>query len=113
MAATGTISVTGTVSGEPEGSSTIALSWTLTAAVSDALVGLSSGANTITVPTGTTLVIIIPPTTNTETITLKGVSGDTGRQISKTKPTILAWETGSDFVLTTSAAIAAAKVLFL
>lgn len=112
MAATGTISVTGTVSGLPEGSDTVALSWALTDAIGDVLRGLSSGANTVSVPTGTTLVIIIPPTTNTETITLKGVSGDTGRQISKTKPTILAWETGSDFVLTTSGAIATARVLF-
>jgi hypothetical protein len=113
LAVTGTLYLTGTLAGEPEGQSTISLSWSITAGVSDALVGLSSGANTITVPAGTKLVIIIPPTTNTETITAKGVSGDTGFQISKTEPTPLTWQTGSSFVLTTSGAIAACKVLFI
>lgn len=113
MAVAGTISVTGTLTGHPEGSRTVALSWAITAGLSSVQVGLSSGANTVTVPTGCTLVIIVPPTTNTETITLKGVSGDTGRQISKTRPTILAWETGTDFVLTTSGAVAAAEIYFV
>jgi hypothetical protein len=113
VAVTGTISVTGTLTGEPEGSSTIALSWSIVAGISDALVGLASGANTVTVPTGTTLVICIPPIANTETVTAKGVSGDTGFLLSSTRPTIIAWQSGSSFVLTTSAAIAAYKVLFV
>ena len=113
MAVAGTISVTGTLTGHPEGSRTVALEWDITAGLSAVTVGLASGANTITVPTGCTLVIIVPPTTNTETITLKGVTGDTGRQISKTKPTILAWETGSDFFLLTSGAIAGAEIYFV
>lgn len=112
MAVTGTLYLTGTLAGEPEGQSTISLSWSITAGVSDALVGLSSGANTVTVPTGTTLVIIVPPTSNTETITIKGVSGDSGVQISKTAPSIFAWQTGSTFVLTAGGAIAGLKVLF-
>jgi hypothetical protein len=111
-AVTGTIYVTGTLAGEPEGSSTVSLSWSITAGVSDATVGLSSGANTITVPTGTTLICVIPPSDNTATITVKGVSGDTGYAISPTKPTVLA-ASGSSLVLTCSAAIAAAKILFI
>lgn len=112
MAVTGTLYLTGTLAGEPEGSSTVSLSWAITAGVSDALVGLSSGANTITIPTGTSLVAIIPPTDNTATITIKGISGDTGYAISPTKPTVLA-ASGSSLVLTASAAIAACKVLFI
>lgn len=113
MAVTGTLTFSGTLSGEPEGSSSISLTWTISAGVSDALVGLSSGANTISVPSGTSLVVVIPPVANTETITAKGISGDTGFQLSKTKPTVIAWETGSSFVLTAGAAIAGLKILFV
>lgn len=113
MAVTGTLRFGGDLSGEPEGSSQVSLSWSITAGVSDALVDLSSGANTVTVPTGTTLVVVIPPTANTATITAKGVSGDTGFQLSKTKPSVIAWETGSSFVLTAGSAITGLKVLFV
>lgn len=115
MAVTGTIYLTGTLAGEPEGSSEISLSWGITAGASQSVTGLASGANTISVPTSPvpTVVIIIPPTDNTETITYKGVSGDTGTQLSKTRPTVIAWETGSSFVLTAGAAIAGLKVLFI
>ena len=113
MAVAGTLSVTGTLTGHPEGTRLVAISWTITAGKSAVTVGLASGANTISVPSGTTLVFIIPPPTNTETITFKGVTGDTGRQISKTRPTILAWETGSDFFLLTSGAIADAEIYFV
>lgn len=112
MAVAGTISVTGTLTGQPDGSRTVALGWTITAGLSAVTVGLSSGANTITVPTGCTLIELVPPATNTETVTYKGISGDTGTQISKTKPTIIAWETGSSFVLTTSGAIAGYTIYF-
>lgn len=113
MAVAGTLSLTGTLSGHPEGSRVVALSWSITAGLSTVQVGLASGANTITVPTGATLVILVPPTTNTETVTLKGVTGDTGRQISKTRPTVLAWETGTDFFLLTSGAIAGYEIYFV
>lgn len=113
MAVAGTLNLTGTLAGHPEGTRQVALSWVITAGLSSVQVGLASGANTITVPTGCTLVLLVPPPTNTETITLKGVTGDTGRQISKTRPTVLAWETGTDFFLLTSGAIAAAEIYFV
>lgn len=64
------------------------------AAVSEPLqvVNLSSGNNTITVPTaGVTAptvdgCVIIPPLGNTVVITLKGVAGDTGFAIHPTDP---------------------------
>lgn len=57
---------------------------------------LSTGFNTITLPLGATVraATIKPPTTNTQTLTLKGVTGDTGIAIHKTDPTSIAFETG-------------------
>ncbi len=61
---------------------------------------LASGTNTITVVSGATAVTIIPPATNTNSITLKGVSGDTGIRLHNTDPTTLALHTTqSTFVL--------------
>src|SRR5690242_2468757 len=69
---------------------------------------LASGANTITPPTvgsgGATAVTIIPPAGNTATITLKGVSGDTGVVLHKTDPTTVALNSPTNtFVLSASA----------
>lgn len=65
---------------------------------------LATGDNTITVPSVTGVTVkaatIIPPSTNTQAITLKGVGGDTGIPISKTDPTSIAFETApASFVL--------------
>ncbi len=54
---------------------------------------LSSGANTITVPTSGTVptaVTIVPPADNTTAMTLKGVTGDTGVRLHDTDPTTIA-----------------------
>lgn len=56
---------------------------------------LSSGFNTITLPTGGSTpkaATIIPPDDNEETLTLKGVTGDTGIALSKTDPTSIAFD---------------------
>ena len=71
---------------------------------------LANGNNTITVPTtGTfvpTAVTIVPPTTNTTSITFKGVNGDTGVRIHNTDPTTIALHSSVvSFVLTTGAEI--------
>ena len=53
---------------------------------------LSLGDNTIAVPSAaglTSFVLIQPPTTNTNVLTLKGVGGDTGIVIHPTIPTVL------------------------
>ncbi len=64
---------------------------------------LASGNNTITVPTAGTVptaVTIVPPTDNTNAITLKGVNGDTGIRIHDTDPTSLALDDSvTSFVL--------------
>lgn len=67
------------------------------------LVVLASGANTITPPLGATpkAVTIIPPAGNVISITLKGVTGDTGVLLHLTDPTVIALGSATNtFVLT-------------
>lgn len=57
------------------------------------VVTLAAGANTISAPSGGTTVsglTIIPPSGNTNVITLKGVDGDTGVALHLTDPTSIA-----------------------
>jgi hypothetical protein len=79
---------------------------TTTGPGSQFLQALTSGNNTITVPssTGVTGVTIVPLSTNTVAITLKGVAGDTGISIALTSPTSLGLNGVSSFVLNTSTA---------
>lgn len=78
---------------------------------------LAAGANTITLPTGGTTVTgatIVPPSTNTATITLKGVTGDTGIILSKTDPTSITFDTTppASFVLTAGAEIVGLRIIW-
>jgi hypothetical protein len=78
---------------------------------------LSSGANTITVPSSTGVTVkactIIPPTGNTTSITLKGVTGDTGIALDETDPTTLALDGAvTSFVLTAGAAIQGVRLIW-
>ena len=70
---------------------------------------LASGANTITVPTGGTVpkaVTIIPPVGNQDTLTLKGITGDTGIALHLTDPfTISLASTVTSFCLTAGGSI--------
>ena len=54
---------------------------------------LSSGFNSVTVPSSTgvtvTAVTVVPPAGNTTSITVKGVTGDTGIRLHNTDPTSL------------------------
>jgi hypothetical protein len=95
---------------DQEGSGVIALTPTvLTNTVHQRfLLSLVSGANTVTIPTGTTIVALIPPPANTQTLTLKGVSGDTGINMSRTQPTIVYLDTltpSSSLVVTAGGAV--------
>lgn len=78
---------------------------------------LTSGNNTITVPSMTGVTVkgatIVPPAGNLETVTLKGIAGDTGIAISKTDPTSIAFETApANFVLNVSAAINGLRIIW-
>jgi hypothetical protein len=57
---------------------------------------LAAGFNEITLPTGGSTpkgATIIPPDDNVETLTLKGVTGDTGIALSKVDPTSISFDT--------------------
>lgn len=77
---------------------------------------LASGANTITVPVVTgiavpTAVTIVPPSGNLTSITLKGVTGDTGIALHLTDPTTIALASSvANFVLTAGAQILGVKL---
>lgn len=80
------------------------------------IVTLALGNNTITPPSGGTTpvaVTIIPPDGNTETITLKGVAGDTGVVLHSTDPTSIGLNSPTDtFVLVASAEIEGVRLIW-
>lgn len=109
MAATATININGTISGEPTGSRTVGpIALTSAAAVGQVTdVALASGANTITVPANSTGCLIQLPATNTAIVTLKGATGDTGIALGKTSTQLLTWDPAAapaSFVLSSAAA---------
>jgi len=78
---------------------------------------LASGPNTITAPVVSGLVItgltIIPPTANTNLITLKGVGGDTGIPLHLTDPTSIALNTTFvSLVLNAAATIVGVRLIW-
>lgn len=78
---------------------------------------LASGANTITVPSVTSIVVtavtIVPPVGNVTSIILKGVTGDTGIRLHNTDPTTLAIDASSTtFVLTAGASIVGVRLFW-
>ena len=103
MAATGTLTLTGNVS-NVSGNAQITLGpTTITAPTANAYtatLSLTIGANTITLPTSMTFLAIVGPNganpipnpAISTTLTLKGVSGDTGIAISAKYPTTLTWD---------------------
>lgn len=78
---------------------------------------LALGANTITPPTGggTTPVgvLIIPPSTNTNALTLKGIAGDTGVPISKTDFTYLSLGATGTFVINAAALTSGVRFIWI
>lgn len=72
----------------------------LTTAVGDVdVVNLASGDNTITLATATSVLVIIPPTTNAQTLTMKGVTGDTGLLMDPAKPFVYCRAAGTTEVI--------------
>lgn len=119
MASTGTVTLNGNVSGGPAGTRSFGPNTVpLNTAVDQTLVtALASGANTVTVPTGSTVCIIVGPNATSPNplwagvLTVKGVAGDTGVVVSAKFPTMLSWDTApASFVL--NASITGATVEF-
>lgn len=92
------------VEGGDSGSKVTSVSWTLSAPLlqTDTTELTQGGDTTITVPTGAKLCVLVPPTDNTLSLTLKGNTGDTGVGIDPNEPTVLA-PTDSSFIITTGA----------
>jgi len=80
------------------------------------LKNLVNGANTITVPTGgatPVAVRVVPPAGNVVSITLKGVTGDTGVALHLTDPTTIALAASvSSFCLTAGGAITGVRFIW-
>lgn len=83
-------------------------------------INLASGANTINATACPALpsaggVWFIPPAANIATVTLKGVSGDTGLALSPSLPTFIPFAATppTSFVLTTSDAITGFKLAWV
>ena len=78
---------------------------------------LAAGNNTITVPTGGSTpkaAVIIPPIANAQTITLKGIAGDTGILLNKLDPTCIAFDAPppANFVLTCGGIITGLRIVW-
>lgn len=114
MPGVGTLTISGTISGLPGGSRTVSLPIALSAAIdaSQSIV-LASGFNQIAVPTGARLCIIVPPTANATTLTLKGVTGDTGIPLHPATPTMLALAAGDTTIGITAGGLLTAATEFL
>lgn len=107
--ATATRKVTIVYSGPVDGTQEINAADNTSSPASVELKTLSSGANTITVPTAgmvPTAVTIVPPSDNTASITFKGVTGDTGVRLHDTDPTTIALDSSvASFCLTAGSTI--------
>ncbi len=75
-------------------------------------IDLASGANTITPPTGAIGFTLILPSGNVETVTLKGITGDTGVVLHPTDPTSVGLNSTSTFVLTASDDIDGCRIIW-
>jgi hypothetical protein len=114
MAVTANRNQTITYTGDVTGSEVISAAQNAASPGSVTLHTLSAGANTITAPTGGSTPVcatILPPAGNTQTITLKGVTGDTGIGLHPTDPTSIALSsTVSTFCLTAGGTITGLRI---
>jgi hypothetical protein len=101
---------------EPFGSITVG-PLTVTGTIVPVVLGptLASGVNTITVPSGASGFVLVPPSTNTNTIQLKGVSGDTGLSLPKASFSVYTFDTAAvpaNFVLTCGGTVGLSQLVF-
>lgn len=103
MSTNATRTITIAYSGDVNGTETLAAAPNAVTPGSVTIHSLTTGDNTITVPTGGSTVkgaTIVPPSGNAQNITLKGVGADTGIPIGQQDPTSIAFQTApATFVL--------------
>lgn len=116
MAVTATRKITVDFSGDVDGTQVVNAASNAASPGSVEVKTLAAGLNTITVPTGGTTVTgvtIIPPAGNTQSITLKGVTGDTGIRLHDTDPTSLSLHSSvTSFALTAGAQVTGLRLLW-
>lgn len=116
MAVTSARSQTITYTGDVTGTETVSAASNTASPGSVTLHTLASGANTITLPTGGSTVTsgtILPPSGNTQTLTLKGVTGDTGVGLHLTDPTTIAFAASvTTFCLTAGGTVTGLRVFW-
>lgn len=116
MAASATRSTTITFSGDVSGAEILNAATNAASPAQIQLLSLASGANTITAPTGgstPTACTIIPPTGNAVSLTVKGVTGDTGIRIHNTDPTTIAIDSSvATFCLTAGNTVTGVRLVW-
>jgi hypothetical protein len=113
LAVTSTRVTTITYTGGPAGTETISAAQNVASPGQISIYTLSAGFASITFPTGGTTVVaatIVPPPGNTQTITLKGITGDTGILLHPTDPTTIALGAGAAFGLTAGGTITGLQI---
>lgn len=112
---TGTIAVTLTGAFTNGGSTSISLPSSVNAnsPLASYLQDMASGANTITISSKASCLVIVPPAGNVATMTLKGVGGDTGISIGLLAPQVLQFPSTppASVVLNISAAVTGFQII--
>ena len=88
MTASGTLVLSGTISGVPSGQQVVDVPWVLPNAIGQTgSITLAIGDNLINIPAGNPATVLIqPPNANTIPITMKRVPGDTGWDLHPAVP---------------------------
>ena len=104
-----------TYSGDVLGTHTIAAASSAASPGTVEIKTLALGANTITPPTGGSTplsVTCVPPSGNAQTLTLKGVTGDTGIALSLTAPFTVTLGTGTTTFVITAGGTVTGMILY-
>lgn len=119
MASTAAFEIKGTVTGLPQGSESVSITITNSTSVGvteiTTLSSAAASANTFTPPTHSRLMLIQPPSTNTDAIHLAGSTSETvGAVLSSTGASLLTITTGTTYYLysTVAAGIPDVRVSF-
>lgn len=114
MAVAGSWRVYGAVTGLTSGTRAVDVSVPVGTGVDYTITAsFPTGFTALVPPTGAVAALIIPPTANTNGITLKGVTGDTGIAISKTAPTLLGLFSAANFGLTIATGATVITIIYL
>ena len=110
------LTVESVVTPEPWGAITIG-PLTVTGTIVPVVLGpsIASGANTIAVPTGSSGFVFTPPSSNTNTLQLKGVTGDTGLSLPRTTFSVYMFDATAppaNIVITAGGTVGLSQIVF-